>query len=183
VNDFLPAKISAGLTFSQLVTLACYPATGWQLSVLLRGPAAIDINGVAEGMAHRLAASAAVTAGWKPGLYRFSARVSADGVVNEVESGTVEILADVAQLPDEAGDMRSHARIVLENIRAVIEKRATQDQQRYVISTPNGPRELWRTPMKDLLLLEQTYLARVRAEDAAARGCNVFGREVRVRLK
>ncbi|WOH61914.1 hypothetical protein [Bradyrhizobium sp. BWC-3-1] len=182
MNDILPAKISAGLTFSKLVTLTCYPATGWQLSLSLRGPSVIDLAGVADGVQHKLEASADTTAAWTPGLYVYSARVSADGVVIEVDAGTVEILADVAQLPA-GGDMRSHNRIVLENIRAVIEKRATQDQQRYLISTPNGPRELWRTPLKDLLLLEQTYLARVRAEDAAARGGNVFGREVRVRLK
>lgn len=182
MNDILPAKISAGLTFSKLVTLTCYPATGWQLSVSLRGPASIDLQGVAEGVDHRLEASATDTAAWAPGLYSYSARVSSNGVVNQVESGIVEILADITQLPV-GSDVRSHNRIVLENIRAVIEKRATQDQQRYVISTPNGPRELWRTPIKDLLLLEQTYLTRVRAEDAKARGGNVFGQEVRVRLK
>jgi hypothetical protein len=182
VNDILPAKISAGLTFSKLVTLACYPATGWQLSVSMRGPASIDLQGVAEGVDHRLTASATDTAAWTPGLYVYSARVVSAGVVIEVDAGRVEVLADIAQLPA-GGDMRSHNRIVLENIRAVIEKRATQDQMRYVISTPNGPRELWRTPLKDLLMMEQTYLARVRAEDAAARGGTVFGREVRVRLK
>jgi hypothetical protein len=182
VNDILPAKINAGLTLSKLVTLAGYPATGWQLSVSLRGPAAIDLEGVADGVQHLLEASAATTAAYVPGLYVYSARVSADGVVIQVDAGSVEVLADLAQMPA-GSDVRSHNRIVLENIRAVIEKRATQDQQRYVISTPNGPRELWRTPIKDLLLLESTYLARVRAEDAAARGGNVFGREVRVRLK
>jgi len=181
VNDILPAKISAGLTFSKLVTLAGYPATGWQLSVSLRGPASIDLQGVAEGIDHRLSASATETADYAPGLYVYSARVSSAGVVIEVDAGRVDVLPDLAQ--STGGDMRSHNRIVLENIRAVIEKRATQDQQRYVISTPNGPRELWRTPIKDLLLLESTYQARVRAEDAAARGGNVFGREVRVRLK
>jgi hypothetical protein len=182
VNDILPAKISAGLTFSKLVTLACYPATGWQLSVSLRGPAAIDLQGVAEGVDHRLAASAVETAAYAPGLYVYSARVSADQVVIEVDAGRVEVLPDLAQMPG-GSDVRSHNRIVLENICAVIEKRATMDQQRYIISTPNGPRELWRTPIKDLLLLKQTYQALVRDEDAAARGGNVFGREVRVRLK
>jgi hypothetical protein len=182
VNDILPAKISAGLTFSTLVTRTAYPATGWQLSVSLRGPAVINLEGVADGVQHKLEASAATTAAWAPGLYVYSARVSADGVVIEIDAGRVEVLADVTQLPG-GSDMRSHARIVLENIRAVLEKRATMDQQRYVISTPNGPRELWRTPIKDLLALEATYLSRVRAEEAAARGSNVFGREVRVRLK
>lgn len=182
MNDILPAKISAGLTLSKQVTLAGYPATGWQLSVSLRGPAAIDLQGVAEGMDHRLAASAVDTASYVPGLYVYSARVSADGIVVEVDAGRVEVLADLAQMPA-GSEVRSHARIVLENICAVIEKRATQDQMRYSISTPNGPRELWRTPIKDLLLLKQTYQAIVRDEDSAARGGNVFGREVRVRLK
>lgn len=183
MNDILPAKISAGLTFSKLVTLTGYPATGWALSVALRGPSVIDLVGVADGVQHQLLATASDTAAYAPGLYSYSARVSdGNGVVIEVDVGRVEILPDLAQLPG-GSDMRSHSRIVLENIRAVLEKRATMDQQRYIISTPNGPRELWRTPIADLMKLEQTYLARVRAEDAAARGSNIFGREVRVSLK
>jgi hypothetical protein len=181
VNDIFPAKVSAGLTFSKLLSLSGYPATGWTLTVALRGPSVIDLTATADGAQHHLAATAADTAAWLPGMYVYSARVSSDGVVVEVDAGRVDVLPDLAQTV--GGDMRSHSRIVLENIRAVLEKRATQDQARYTISTPNGPRELWRTPLPELLQLEATYAARVRAEDAAARGSNPFAREVRFRLQ
>lgn len=143
----------------------------------MRGPASIDMVSVAEGTKHRLDATATATAGYLPGLYRYSLRATRSGVVREVEGGTVQVLEDLAAQPA-GGDMRSHARIVLENINAVIEKRATQDQQKYTIDN----RELWRTPIADLLKLRATYVALVRAEEATARGSNSFGQTIYMRL-
>lgn len=181
MDSIVPAKISAGLTFSKLVTLTGYPATEWVLSVALRGPGVIDMTGTAEGNQHRLEADATTTAAFVPGHYAYSARVKRGIYVVEVDFGTVNVLADLVQTSG-GQDMRTHARITLENIRAVIENRATQDQQRYQIGTNNSNRELWRTPMADLLKLETMYAARVRAEEAKARGENIFGRQVRMRL-
>ncbi len=175
--DILPDKLTAGLTFDRLVTLTAYPAPDWSLTVLLRGPGSIDIDATADGSQHLLHKTAAETGAMPPGLYRYSARVT-DGVdVVEVEAGTTSIEADLASVA--GGDMRSHARIVLDNINAVIEKRATQDQQRYTINN----RELWRTPIHDLLALKNQYQALVSAEDAKAKGSNIFGRQVRMRLR
>lgn len=173
----IPPQISAGLTFSALASLENYLAPDWSLSLALRGPASIDLASAPEGTQHRLDATATATAAYLPGLYRYTLRAMRSGVVREVENGTVEVLADLAALPA-GGDMRSHARIVLDNINAVIEKRATQDQQKYTINE----RELWRTPIKDLLLLRSTYQAMVRAEEATARGSNSFGQTIRMRL-
>ena len=176
MNGILPPSIGAGLTFSTLVTLTAYPANAWVLSVSLRGPAVIDLAATPDGIQHRLEATATATADYPPGLYAYSARVTDGEAVIEVERGTIKVLADLAQ--SVGGDMRSHARIVLDNIRAVIEKRATQDQQRYTINN----RELWRTPISDLLKLEAMYASRCRAEEAAANGNNTFGTNVLMRL-
>lgn len=181
MDRIVPAKIKAGLTFSELKTLTGYPAPDWVLSVVLRGPAVIDLTGTAEGSQHRLAATATATAGFAPGHYAYSARVARGDVVVEVDFGTVEVLADLSQSSG-GQEVRSHARIVLDNIRAVIENRATQDQQKYTIETSNGRRELWRTPLPELLQLETLYAARVSAEHARANGKNIFGRQVRMRL-
>lgn len=178
MDRIIPAQISAGLTFSVLAALPAYLAPSWALTLALRGPSNIDLIGAPEGQQHRLEAAADVSATYPPGLYRYSLRATYSGIVREVEAGTINVLADLAQLPA-GGEMRSHARIVLDNIRAVIEKRATQDQQRYSINN----RELWRTPVADLLKLENQYAARVRAEDARANGSSVFGKSYRVRLK
>ena len=61
----------------------------------------------------------------------------------------------------------------------MIEKRASLDQERYRINN----RELYRTPIADLLKLRDLYRAEVRREQAAARGQNPFGATVRVRLR
>lgn len=174
----LPAKIGAGLTFDRLLTLTAYPATDWALSVALRGPSSINLTGQAEGTQHRLQAAAATTAGWAPGVYWYTMRATRGAEVVEVESGQLEILPDLAA---EGGDFdgRTHAERTLAAIEAVIERRASLDQERYRINN----RELYRTPIADLLKLRDLYRAEFRRERAAKCGKSLFGATVRVRLK
>lgn len=174
----LPAKIGAGLTFSRLLTLTAYPATEWALTVALRGPSSINLTGQAEGTQYRLQASAATTASWSPGVYWYTMRATRGAEVVEVESGQLEILPDLAAEGTEY-DGRTHAERTLAAIQAVIEKRATLDQERYRINN----RELYRTPIADLLKLRDLYRAEVRREQAAKCGRSLFGATVRVRLK
>jgi hypothetical protein len=155
-----------------------YPASqGWTLQALLRGPASIDITGTPSGDSHILAASAAATAAWAPGAYAYTIRATLAGEVQAVETGVITIQPDTAKLAP-GGEVRSHARITLDNIKAVIEKRASQDQQRYSINN----RELWRTPIADLLKLRAVYAAKVAQENNAARGRSIYGRSVGVRF-
>lgn len=174
--SILPDKIGAGLTFSTLVTKTAYPAPLWALTIVLRGPSVIDLASTAEGTQHRISANAAVTANWVPGNYSYSVRAT-DGVdVFEIESGQLKVEADLVNAA--AGhDSRTHAERTLEAIEAVIEKRASVDQERYRINN----RELYRTPIPDLLKLRDLYRAEVRQQKAASRGQNLFG-AVRVRL-
>lgn len=174
----LPDKISAGLTFSQLVTLTAYQAPTWALSAVLRGPVSINLTATAEGNQHRFAADAATTATWTPGVYWYSVRAT-DGVeVVEIENDQLVIAPDLANVGEEF-DGRTHAQRTLAAIEAVIEKRASLDQERYRINN----RELYRTPIADLLKLRDLYRAEVRREQAAARGKNLFGATVRVRFR
>lgn len=176
--SIFPDKIGAGLTFEKPVTLTAYPAPDWVLSVALRGPGSINLTATADGNQHLLSASAAETAAWVPGVYWYSARVAKGVDVFEVEAGQVTITADLSVSGD-GFDGRSHAQRTLEAIEAVIEKRASLDQERYRINN----RELYRTPIADLLKLRDLYRAEVRREQAAARGQNLFGATVRVRLR
>lgn len=176
--SILPDNIGAGLTFDKLVTLTAYPATDWVLSVVLRGAGAINLAATAEGAQHRLTASAAVTADWVPGIYSYSVRVSDGTNVHEIESGQLSVLSDLSNVT-EGHDGRSHAKRTLDAIEAVIEKRASMDQERYRINN----RELYRTPIADLIKLRDLYRAEVRREQAAARGSNLFGAAVRVRMR
>lgn len=173
--DVLPSKIAAGLTFDRLVILTDYQPPDWTLTAHLRGQTVIDMSAVADGTGHRFHVTAATTAAWTPGDYTYSVRATNGDDVAQVEAGRITIKPDIASLT--AGhDPRDHVRRVLDAIEAVIEKRATIDQERYTINN----RELWRTPIGDLLKLRDTYRSELRRMDAAKNG-TLFG-NVQVRF-
>lgn len=173
----IPTAIKAGLTFTATVESADYPAPDWSLVLLLRGPSSITVESTAEGAAHRLHANAAATTGWAPGEYSFSLRATNGADVVELEAGQAVVLADLAGITP-GTDTRSHIRKVLAAIEAVIERRASLDQERYRIND----RELYRTPIAELLKLRDKYRGELaRAERAANGQSTLLGREVRVR--
>lgn len=174
----IPAKIGAGLTFDALLTLTAFPAPEWSVTVMLRGPAAIDLQAVAEGSQHRLHVTADVTADWLPGSYWYAIRATRDSEVVEVEREQVTVEPDIAS----AGtgfDGRSQAQIALEAIDAVLAKRATMDQERYRINN----RELYRTSIADLLKLRSYFAEQVKREKNTSCGRNPFGAVLRVRFR
>lgn len=177
MSRFIPTEIKAGLTLGITVELAYFAAPDWALVLLLRGPSSITIDSADLGDAHVLSASAAVTAAWEGGQYAYSLRATNGGDISEIEAGTVVIVGDLAAIPA-GSDTRTHARKVLAAIEAVIEKRATLDQERYRIND----RELYRTPLADLLRLRASYRSELARENSKANGGNsLLGREVRVR--
>lgn len=174
--DLFPPRLTAGLTLRHTIVQAAYPAPDWVLSVVLRGPGAYTLRAEGEGAAHRFHAAANVTSQWLHGTYAYSVRASNGTEVVELATGTLEVSPDLTQLP--AGhDARSHVERVLAAIEAVIEKRATIDQERYRINN----RELWRTPIPELLKLRDRYkaeLARMRSKPD-----ELFGRTIRVAFR
>lgn len=173
----LPRRIPAGITFDETAILTAYPTEAWSLSVVLRGAGSITIAGSSGGsVTHNLKVPANLTAEWAPGRYWYSARVTDGENIVEIESGEVEITPNLAAETEGYSGL-THAQRVLTAIEAVLEKRATQDQERYTINN----RELWRTPIADLLNLRDRYRAQVRMEQKAKRG-NLFGSAVRVRF-
>jgi hypothetical protein len=182
LKNILPPSIQAGVTFERCVALPDYPATaGWVLSAVLRGPAVINLAAEADGDGHKFLKLGADTSGWVAGTYAYVVRATKDGDVRQVEAAGLEILADLATVSAPT-DARSPNRIALEAINAVLAKRATLDQERYVIEGQNGRRELWRTPVADLIKLQGHYAALVRAEEARKRGKSLWGPAVRVRF-
>lgn len=174
----LTDSIYAGATLDLTVTLTAYPAPDWSLRLHLRGPHQIDLISTADGPGHRLAASAAVTSGWDAGAYWYSLRAQNGADVQIVEEGQIAIRPDIASIVGQH-DGRSHAERVLAAIEAVIENRATVDQQAYEI---NG-RSLTRTPIADLLKLRATYRDEVRRERSSKRsGQSLFGRTIKARI-
>ncbi len=175
--DLFPPRLTAGLTFRHTIVQAAYPAPDWVLSVVLRGPGAYTLRAEGERATHRFHAAANVTSQWLHGTYAYSVRASRGTEIVELAAGTVDIEPDLAQLS--AGhDARSHVERTIAAIEAVIEKRATIDQERYRINN----RELWRTPVVDLLRLRDRYRAELARMKSAQRG-DLFGRTIKVAFR
>jgi hypothetical protein len=179
LKRILPPTIQAGVTLDRSVTRQDYPAPEWALNVYLRGPSTINLAGAQDGVGFRITKNAETTGAWVAGIYAYVARATrtADGAVEQLEDGQVEILADMTAVAD-GTDLRSDAEKVLDSIEAVIAKRATRDQERYKINE----RELWRTPIQELLRLRNVYRVEVRRERAKARGMSLWGPALRVRM-
>lgn len=176
--SIIPQRLTAGVTFQLSVVLPAFQSPQWCLKAYFRGLSVINFDAApGENGVHRFLVTATDTALWLPGRYWYSLRAVNDAETVEIEAGTVTIAPDLAAAGPEY-DGRGHARRVLEAIEAVLEKRATQDQQRYLI----GNRELWRTPIADLLLLRDRYRAEVLRKQSAGAG-NLWGRQVGVSFR
>lgn len=178
MNVNLPEVITAGVTFSHAVTFTAYPAPTWRVEMFLRGQQAIDLIAVPEGNQHRFGASAEITRMWAPGVYWYQVRATlgADAVL--LADGEITVRPDLSQV-DGFTDQRDHVVKVIDAIEAVIEGRATKDQEKYTINN----RELWRTPIPDLLKLRDTYRNELRRQKNRKRtGQSLLGRNVMVRF-
>lgn len=176
--NFIPTVITAGLTFKIKLSFDNFPASNWQGTLMLRGPSTINIQATACGDSFIFYADAATTAAWKPGDYWFAVRGSSGDDVIEMRKGEIAIAPDIANVPT-GFDGRTYAERVLEAIDAVIEKRASMDQQSYRIND----RELSRTPIADLLTLRNQFRAEVNREKARRLGKNTFNRRIMMVMK
>ncbi|WP_127110394.1 hypothetical protein [Pararhodobacter zhoushanensis] len=173
----IPGTIYAGVTLSISITLTAYRAPEWSLALYLRGPAQIDLTSTASGSSHLIAADAAMTSSWAPGAYWWSLRAVQGAEVALVDEGQLTLEADLSVIAS-GHDGRSHAERVLVAIEAVIEGRATKDQQAYQI---NG-RSITRMTVADLLLLRSRYRDEVRRQKAARHGQSLLGRQILARF-
>jgi hypothetical protein len=163
-----PTSVRAGTTWAwrREDLTADYPAPTWTLTYWFKrtGTAGGNFSVVAsaDGAAFAVSQTVAQTGPRGPGKYTWTAIVSDGSAAHEVGNGRMTVLARY----DATGDLddRSHPRKVLEAIEAVIEGRATKDQESYTI----GDRSLDRTPIADLLTLRDRYLGYVADEEAAA---------------
>ena len=143
-------ELIAGDTLDFIDSVPEYPpADGWTLKYQLvprfTTPTQVPITLTAStsGSDYRVQEAAGVTATWKPGAYAWARWVEKAGPIRQsLGSGQVVIKTDPAAAV-QGYDGRSHARKVLESINAVLEGRATQDQEEYTI----GSRSLKRTPI------------------------------------
>lgn len=136
----LPTTLRAGDTYSQLVTLADYPASaGWVLKARFTprsGGQAVQLTGSTEGDDHRITAAAAVTATWAAGDYAAAQWVEKAAEVHTTASGQLVVLPNLRTILG-ATDTRSQAEIALAAAKAALAS-WTPTQRRYKI----GEREM-----------------------------------------
>ena len=172
-----PKQITAGLSLKCEVISSEYPAPDWTLTAHIRGSKSIDLISLAQGTAHLFAATATETASYDAGDYAVTVRAKKGDDVFEIESGSLIISADLGAVGD-GHDAKSHARKVLTAIEAVIEGRASKDQESYTI---NG-RSLTRTSIADLLTLRDRYKKEAAAEANGGKGGKLLRRKIKVRF-
>lgn len=155
-------KLYAGDSIYFQETLSDY--AGWTLTYYLNGPEKIPITSTEDPSGlFTVDVSTTITAGYLPGHYTWTA-VATSGTERDVlYNGVLEILPDPVNVA--ASDQRTHAQKVLEAIEAVLEDRATKDQQSYTI---NG-RTLARSTLEELTNFRSHYKALVVAEQRRER--------------
>jgi hypothetical protein len=157
----------AGDTWTWLWSSADYPASaGWVVAWRMVGPGVtLDITTAASGDAHLATASAATTVGLTVPVGGLPCTLlgwaALSGERFEIYRAPIAVLPNPATI---TGDLRGHAARTLAAIEAMLENRATKDQQSYKI----GERELSRIPVQELLSLRDYYRAEAKREDEAA---------------
>lgn len=161
-----PDSIVAGDSAIWTKTLSDYPATdGWTLTYTIQtadGGEFQSFTTGTSGASFAVNVMAAITATWVPGKYDASAKVtSLSGEVHTVWQGQLTVKAAMAQ----GTDRRTHARRVLDNIEAVLEKKATRE----ILNSEVSGVKLERIPVDQLLVLRDRYKIEVQREEAALR--------------
>jgi hypothetical protein len=162
-----PDRITAGDTGIWKITVSDYPASeGWTLSYALvkRGatPAddAIAFSATASGDDYSISVD---TTSWPAGDYEGQGYVTKAGERHKVRDVFITVEPNFAV--GKTGDVRSHARKVLDCVEAVIEKRATQEILEWTVEGT----QLRKATVSDLLMLRDRYKAIVNKEEARSR--------------
>jgi len=155
-----PDKIIAGdrIAWKRSDLDSDYPIATYSLKYSARlenaGTTEIEITASESGSDYIVEVGQSTTAAYTAGVYHWQAYIirTSDSERITVDSGTWEVKAnrDAATT-----DPRGHVKKVLDAIEATIEGRASKDQEKYAIQG----RELWRTPIADLILLRDKYRA------------------------
>ncbi len=167
-----PTTITAGDTIAWTKTLADYPADAFALHYVLQpvaGGTPISINATADGTDYDVEVSAATSAGYAAGDYRWIAYVTDLATSlqrHTITTGKLTIAPDPLAY-SATTDLRSHARKTLDAIEAVLEGRATQTQAEYSVSYGGSARSVKNIPIAELLQLRSYYAQEARREEQA----------------
>lgn len=162
----VPNSFTVGESFSWTKEFSLYPASLWDLTYHFRGVGqGFDVEATANGNKFDLSALSTQTDNCTAGTYSYQAYVTKDAEKILVDQGTIRVHPNLASLDlNDSFDGRSKAQKILDAIDAMIEGKATLDQQAYQI----GNRQLSRIPIPDLIMLRDKY-QRIVAEEKRAK--------------
>jgi hypothetical protein len=166
LTEPLVARVGDTWIWERQDLAADYPANGgWTLKYGFKSAANhFEITAGADGAFHKVNVAAATTAVYTADTYSWVAYVAGGSSEQySVGSGIVKVLP--AYTGTAVLDDRTHAQKVLTSIEAVIEGRASKDQEQYSIAG----RELRHTPIPVLLQLRDKYRAEVFSLENAER--------------
>ena len=149
-----------------------YPPASYALSYAFRretdGVASIDITASESGSDYIVEVGQATTAAFTEGRWHYQVYItrSSDSERVTIGDGWVIVYPDRAS---QTTDPVTHAKKMLNAIRATLEKKATKDQLSYTISTGDGSRSISRLTWQELLGAEQYYKRLVDSEETAER--------------
>ena len=180
-----PEAFRAGDTVEWTKSFSDYPANdGWVLTYALRGKTIINITATASGADHSVNLTAAQTASYNPGDYRWESYLTKSSLSKRhtVADGLITILVNLAGISTGFYDGRSHVKKVLDSIEAVIEKRATQED---LSTSIDGQTVVGRMPFDQLVMMHDRYKAFYQKELDATRfkDTGINPRRIGLRLK
>lgn len=173
-----PKSLLAGANRSWSRSLDDYTASdGWVLFyVLVKDGKQITIDAGADGDAHLVDLAATETEGWEPGRYEYQTWVTKGDDAHMVEAGAIEILTNF-RTQSIGYDGRTHAEKVLDALEAMIEGKASIDQQSYSV----GGRSITRLTPAELIDWRNTYRREVNAR-RRKKGPRRQSRSIKVRF-
>lgn len=160
-----PQKLIAGDTLKFTRELVDYlPADGWALSyALVIAGNQVTFTGSDNGDGtHLINVAASTTATWEPGTYSWQSYVTKSGERYHIAAGTIEIKRNFAQQAY-GYDARSHVKITLDALEAVIQGRASKEQKSHTI----GDRAIEFMDPGDLIKWRNLYKKEYRREQKA----------------
>lgn len=167
--DAMPDVIRKGDSYEIKVSDGNFPSPTWTLTLYMVG-ATNNANVIATqeppstGSDHLITLTTSITDALTAESTSWEWKVTDGSTVTTIDQGRLEVEANFASVG--ASDQRSHARKVLDAICALIEGRASKDQEEYTIKD----RSLKRMPMEDLLGLKDKYTNLVAIEERNEKG-------------
>lgn len=147
-------------------------ADGYSYVFKLGGNITILKAGTISGRDVNFKLAPADTEDFTTGFYFYQIFAEKDGDRYLLENGRIGVSAQIGETG--AFDGRSVAERIIDAIDAVLEGRATTDQQSYAIQSGQGSRSLSRIPVLELRELRKTYAALVAAQNRAKNGESIL---------